>query len=407
MADSGAVLIQQAKPGLPTPESLGEFVKAHRDQAYSIALRITHSASDAEDAVQDAALRFLSRQGELESLDGCQALFYKAVVQCALDLSRRDARRGQRQAAFCQMGSDTMKSQAPAGVLAERGETLQVLRQAVGELPEEERLPVALCFFEGLSVADTARSLDLPRETARARLRRAMEKLRGILRGKGHKAGAAVILGLLWRDGCQPASAALSAKLDSALPGRPCAQVQTISPPPQACVDGKEFESQARLIKPALATTAAVLLVSAAWLWHAPRIATGPQVDAHITPPHASAGPYSAGQEPTAAQPSRTLDAAAQEEKAAQSNPQEKPAVNAPAAAGKPASVRADEPQNDVAASVRQIEARKAEKAEVRSLGAPGEVRWQQTEIQVLGGPGTGERVVRAIKVVPEAGAKR
>jgi len=39
------------------PEALGELLKAYRQRAYALALRMTNSASDAEDVVQESFIR--------------------------------------------------------------------------------------------------------------------------------------------------------------------------------------------------------------------------------------------------------------------------------------------------------------------------------------------------------------
>lgn len=209
-------------------ESLGELLKAHRDRAYGIALRLMGSSADAEDVVQEAFVKLLDRTHGFESLSEFQITVYRAITQCGLDALRKRKRRMTREAGAQDSGEQGVHQSQP---VAEQQETQALLRSAVTALPEDERVPVVLCYYQGLSVMQTARTLELPRETVRARLGRALEKLRQSLKGHGRDIGAAVIAGLLWQDSAGGAPATLCSALDRALPGRECSQIPPLCKP--------------------------------------------------------------------------------------------------------------------------------------------------------------------------------
>lgn len=397
-------------------EALGECAKAHRDRAYSIALRITRSAANAEDAVQEAALKLLGMRTEIQSLDVCESFFYRAVVQCSLDVLRGNSRRSRRESTYGE-GGHHMRVAESAGACAEHGETLALLRDAVNGLSEDERLAVSLCFFEGLSVVDTARSLELPRETVRARLQRAMEKLRGYLKSKGHVIGAAVVLGLLWRDLAQSAPAALCEKLDGILPGRPCAQIAPAAP--SAPVAAGEFTTAPALSSVWIASIAAtVVLVAAIYFTQSP--AKAPAAATVIS-------------SPPLAQPAQTIDEPivapkqSVETRADQARPKSETGINVTNAA--PASPKANEAAiapvaeekksgdtsqdlgqgqgGELADTIRSIEARNAAKAEARSRQIETQQRSERSErveIQVNGGAYRNTTIRETTKTVPGAG---
>ncbi|WP_367275923.1 sigma factor-like helix-turn-helix DNA-binding protein [uncultured Intestinimonas sp.] len=52
------------------------------------------------------------------------------------------------------------------------------LREAVGRLPRELKDVIVLRYFTGLTLAETARALDIPQGTAASRQRRALSLLR-------------------------------------------------------------------------------------------------------------------------------------------------------------------------------------------------------------------------------------
>ena len=81
-------------------EALGELLKWQRDRAFATALRILGRAADAEDAVQEAFAKLLSRTSGFEGQEELRIAVYRAVVQCALDMVRSDRARARREEAM-------------------------------------------------------------------------------------------------------------------------------------------------------------------------------------------------------------------------------------------------------------------------------------------------------------------
>ncbi|MCZ7646996.1 MAG: sigma-70 family RNA polymerase sigma factor [Planctomycetota bacterium] len=202
--------------------ALGELLKWQRDRAYAIALRILSAEADAEDAVQQAFLKLLSRTQGFEDARAFQAAVYRAVVQCALDLARARRNRAQREA---DMRSERTVSHATPAGLAEQGEVLRLVRDAVAELDLQDRAVVTLCCQEGLDVAAAAEALDAPRETVRDRLSRALHALRERLRQRGLPLSLILLACMLRQAGAETAPASLCAALDASLAGTPSGAV--------------------------------------------------------------------------------------------------------------------------------------------------------------------------------------
>jgi RNA polymerase sigma-70 factor (ECF subfamily) len=240
-------------------EALGELLKAHRDRAYGIALRLTASPADAEDVVQDAFIKLLGRTHGFDTLDDFEVSVCRAVTQCGLDALRKRKRRASHEVGGSEGEQDVQQAQP---VNAEQAETQALLRNAVTELPDDERVPLVLCYYQGMSVVQTARTLEIPRETVRARLGRAVEKLRWALKGKGRDVAPAVIAMLLWQDTIGPAPATLCSALDHALPGRPCSQISSL---PKPTLDPATVVHTFSAAKAAAALSAAVLLSAVVW----------------------------------------------------------------------------------------------------------------------------------------------
>ena len=172
--------------------STGEFERqltAVLDQAYGTALRLTGSAADAEDLVQDAAL--LAHRGFKGFTAGSnfRAWFYRILLNRFYSNYRRQRRAGvsvdlddtpelylyqQAAASGVTPDSDT------ATALVDRldGELVQ---RALDALPEEFRTVATLYFMQDLPYQEIADMLDVPIGTVRSRLHRARRMLQKAL----------------------------------------------------------------------------------------------------------------------------------------------------------------------------------------------------------------------------------
>lgn len=139
-------------------------------------------------------------------------------------------------------------------------QTRERLRAAVDDLPDELRLPVVLCYLEGLRLHEAAETLELPRQTLHDRLQRALERLRADLNRAGVTLAVSGIAAALAVETPPAASEALAVRLDTALPGAPCRDLPPV-PRKHLPLDALR-PTAAKLSAPMLA--ACVLLAAAA-----------------------------------------------------------------------------------------------------------------------------------------------
>jgi len=104
-------------------------------------------------------------------------------------------------------------------------EQAEVLHDEINRLPKSFRLPVVLCYFEGLTLDEVARRLQWPAGTVRSRLARARHKLRRGLTRRGVVVPAAAV------------AAALSSSSASA--SVPCSLCDTITKAAVRFAEGK------------------------------------------------------------------------------------------------------------------------------------------------------------------------
>lgn len=159
---------------------------AHARWARRLASRLVSDPGAAEDLSQDAVMALIERP-ELPR-DEVRPWLGRVVRNKAISLWRSTSRRERRERKT--LRRDPHRDPR---ALAELREFESALRDAVAALKEPYRATIRLVYFEGLSVAEVARSLDVPYETARARHRRAIEQLRDRLdRTHGGRAAWAV-----------------------------------------------------------------------------------------------------------------------------------------------------------------------------------------------------------------------
>jgi hypothetical protein len=115
---------------------------------------------------------------------------YRVATTVSLKSRARDARRRECE----QQKTPTEPSSGLAGAVAE---LRAVLDEEIARLPEKYRLPLVLCYFDGLTKDEAATRLDWPTGSVSGRLARARELLRGRLERRGLALSVALLATLL------------------------------------------------------------------------------------------------------------------------------------------------------------------------------------------------------------------
>lgn len=148
--------------------------------------RVLGTEEDARDITQEA---FLKAFRSLRGFKG-QARFSSWLYQIALNLCR-DRLRRRRGKAFVSLDSleEDGGLPAPAGLSpydqAERGALRGLVREALAELPDEQREVIVLKEYQELTFVEIAEILDVPLSTVKTRLYRGLVGLRGRLERHG------------------------------------------------------------------------------------------------------------------------------------------------------------------------------------------------------------------------------
>ena len=136
---------------------------------------------DADDAFQATFLVLARKARTIRNPDLLGPWLYTVAQQTARKARARRARRLVRESAEANMAE--LPGSEEVGTL-ERGDA-EALHEEIGRLPGNLRLPIVLCYIEGLTHEEAARRVQCPVGTIRSRMAKARELLRGRLTRRG------------------------------------------------------------------------------------------------------------------------------------------------------------------------------------------------------------------------------
>ncbi len=169
-------------------EAFRVLVERYQGRAHRLAVRILGDQDQARDAVQDGFLKAYSSLDKFEGRSGFYTWLYRLIFNLCIDMKRRD-RSGRhvewddevaREVATGVAGGSEPPGFEPAREL-ERGELRDALTKAIDALPDDARRTLVLREVDGLSYAEIAESLGIPKRTVMSRLHHARKRVRQLL----------------------------------------------------------------------------------------------------------------------------------------------------------------------------------------------------------------------------------
>ena len=154
-------------------EAFGRLIERHAPQIRRVTRAVLAEPADADDAAQEAFLacwRYLGRYDPARP-------FGPWLIRIAVNAAR-DVRRRQRSRPTEPLAPDIALVQAGPDRRAARAELRESLNQALGELPERQRLAVVLFDAEGYSHREIAGMLGVAEGTVRSDVFHARRALR-------------------------------------------------------------------------------------------------------------------------------------------------------------------------------------------------------------------------------------
>jgi len=184
MPQTDAAAVALARDG--DSEAFRALVERHGRAVYRLAYRMTGSAHDAEDVVQETFLKAYRQLARFESRANFGTWLHRIAVNCAIDLIRSRAHReaGQADADLEQFGAAVVSTGA-TGASPERlmlsTEVLRRIGDAMTGLSRMERAAFTLRHFEGRSIDEISQALGLKTNATKHSIFRAVRKMRAAL----------------------------------------------------------------------------------------------------------------------------------------------------------------------------------------------------------------------------------
>jgi len=162
--------------------ALAQLYDRYRLILFGLVMRILHDRAEAEDVLQEAFLQVWRRANDFDEARGRAFTWLVTIARSrALDRLRAAGSRGRLAHEAAQLPREDVGDAATDALRSEEG---RAVRQALADLPDEQRRPLLLAYFEGLTQAEIAARLGDPLGTVKTRMRAGMIKLRAILRAR-------------------------------------------------------------------------------------------------------------------------------------------------------------------------------------------------------------------------------
>jgi len=150
----------------------------HADAAFSLAYRMCGRRGTAEDVVQEAFISLWRSGARYDRARGSVRSWVLGVVHNrAIDIFRREVVRTSRDVSDEGL-AERMQAPENTETDVERRETAGQVRNALHELPPDQRQVIELAYFGGFSHSQIAEMLKLPTGTVKGRMRLGLTKMR-------------------------------------------------------------------------------------------------------------------------------------------------------------------------------------------------------------------------------------
>lgn len=165
--------------------ALGQLYDRYRLILFGVLVRILNSREEAEDVLQEVFLQVWRRAADFDENRGRPFTWLVTLARSrGIDRLRSLAARERVAVAGANEASES-EQVSDAATDAIRSEQREVVNNALSQLPEEQKRPLMLAYFDGLTQSEIATRLGAPLGTVKTRMRSGMMKLRELLSSRG------------------------------------------------------------------------------------------------------------------------------------------------------------------------------------------------------------------------------
>jgi RNA polymerase sigma-70 factor (ECF subfamily) len=167
--------------------ALAQLYDRYRVILFGLLMRILNNRAEAEDVLQETFLQVWRRAADFDEKRGRPFTWLVTLARSrGIDRLRTLAARERVAAAGAREESEAVSDAASD---AFRSEQRGLVNNALDQLPDEQKRPLMLAYFDGLTQSEIATRLGAPLGTVKTRMRSGLMKLRELLAGKDESFG--------------------------------------------------------------------------------------------------------------------------------------------------------------------------------------------------------------------------
>ena len=168
-------------------QALAQLYDNYRVILFGLLVRILNSREEAEDVLQEVFLQVWRRAKDFDETRGKPFTWLVTLARSrAIDRLRSLGARDRVAQASVREASEEVSD---AAFDTFRSEQRALVTSALSQLPEEQKRPLVLAYFDGLTQSEIAANLGAPLGTVKTRMRAGMMRLREVLAGKNESFG--------------------------------------------------------------------------------------------------------------------------------------------------------------------------------------------------------------------------
>jgi len=180
-------LVKRAKAG--DLKAYDALIRSYKNSVYNIVYRMVHNRQEAEDLTQDAFIKAFNSLKSFNEEYAFSTWLYKIATNNCIDFFRKRKLKTYSMDQNIHYKDEEIRqeyavSEKNAVESLIENEKVKIIRGAIKKLPEKYRIVIEMRHHEEKSYDEIAEALGLPLGTVKARIFRAREMLKGLLKNQ-------------------------------------------------------------------------------------------------------------------------------------------------------------------------------------------------------------------------------